>query len=369
MENRGVEMPRTMARVPKRSYWGVAAALVLSSSQAAAEPLLIGTTFSPKQCAYLALDSRAVYQETLAAGFDLIRLGAYWDEIEPREGVYQFDELDWYLAQARAKGTPVILTVGMKAPRWPEYFIPPWALRRLRLPRGSEVSYHPHLREWTLRAVAAVIRRYREEPIIQAWQIENEPFDRAGPGHWWISRAFVDEEIALVKQLDTRQRPILINAATHSHRWLRLLAWFFLRHKPVTEALAAGDVLGLNVYPVVSHQWPWKKSYYWTTPEERHRHLSSILQQAADRDKPVVVTELQAEPWEPGHLVYSDERRPPTGRPEALPAHVQELHALGLDMILLWGVEYWEFRKLRYGDQAWWNEVRNLLQQRNAKSP
>ena len=34
-----------------------------------------------------------------------------------------------------------------KAPRWPEYFLPPWLEHRLNLERGAEVSSEPDLRE------------------------------------------------------------------------------------------------------------------------------------------------------------------------------------------------------------------------------
>ena len=36
---------------------------------------------------------------------------------------------------------------------------------------------------------------------------------------------------------------------------------------------------------------------------------------------------------------------------------------MGIDTILLWGAEYWQFRKTRYRDAAWWDEVRRLLRQ------
>ncbi|MDP3723986.1 MAG: beta-galactosidase [Candidatus Omnitrophota bacterium] len=334
-----------------------------------AEPLRIGTTFSAKQSAYLRLDWKETYHATLGLGFDLIRLGAYWDELEPREDAYHFDDLDWALREAKAKGVPIILTIGMKAPRWPEYFIPPWVLRQLRLRRGREVSQEAYLRERTLRFLQAVVSRYRDEEIIHSWQVENEPLDRAGPGYWWIGRPFLEQEIALVRALDPSHRPIVMNAATHPHRFLRFLTSFFTRHDAIAEALELCDVLALNVYPLIGHRWPWKRSYYRTRAEGRLSYLSRIMEQANDRDIPVWITELQAEPWEPGQLVYLEAAHPPTSHPEMLQPYVQEMRSLGIETILLWGVEYWYYRKTRHGDPTWWEAVGTLLQRLSASRP
>ena len=126
-----------------QNWRGVGIILLLVAGEAAAEPIRVGTTFSPRQCRYLQVDAKKTLKEILKTKFDLIRLSAYWDELEPREGVYDFSGLDWQIAEAVSKQIPIILTVGMKAPRWPEFFIPPWLLTRLRLRKGADVSSIP----------------------------------------------------------------------------------------------------------------------------------------------------------------------------------------------------------------------------------
>ena len=341
--------------------WGLIWLLV--AGEAAAEPVHIGTTFSARQCRYLGVDAKKTLKEILKTKFDLIRFSAYWDELEPQEGIYDFSGLDWQIAEAASKQVPIVLTVGMKAPRWPEYFIPVWALKRLQLRKGADVSQHAYLRQRTLQFLEAVVQRYRNEPMIRYWQVENEPLDRVGPGFWWIGPAFVQQEAALVRRLDAMHRPILLTAVTYPNPLLRKFMYLFMRHDTIDEALRLGDVLGVNVYPVVGHHWFLKKSYYWTTPEERRTYLSSILQRPRRGRKPVWVTELQAEPWEPNQLVYTAPAPPPTGDPSLLPQNIEELRALGIETVLLWGAEYWQFRKTRYQDAAWWDEVRRLLRQ------
>ena len=346
-------------------YWrGVAVILVLAvAGEAAAGPVRIGTTFSDRQCRYLQIDPHKTLQETLKAKFDFIRLAAYWDDLEPQEGVYDFTSLDWQIIEAASSGTPIVLTVGMKAPRWPEFFIPSWALSRLRLRKGRDVSQEAYLRERTLRFMEAVVERYKHESMIRYWQVENEPMDRVDPEFWWIGADFVEQEVALVRRLDPQHRPILLTTVTYPNALLRNFMHLFVKHDSINESLRLGDLLGVNVYPVVGHRWFLKTSYYWTTPEERRVYLTSILKQPRRGDKPVWVTELQAEPWEPKQLVYTASPTPPTGDPALLANTIEELRALGIDTVSLWGAEYWQFRRVRYHDDAWWNEVCRLLRQ------
>ncbi len=349
--------------------WGVILLLVASGAGAAAEPLHVGTTFSAKQCRYLGVNAKETFKEILKTKFDLIRLSAYWDELEPQKDVYDFTELDWQIAQATSKQIPIVLTVGMKAPRWPEYFIPPWVLRHLRLRKGTDISQNAYLRQRTLRFIETVVRRYRNAEAIRYWQVENEPLDRTGPGYWWIAPSFLAQEVALVRRLDPQRRPIVLTTVTYPNPLLRRLMYLFMRHDTIDESLRLGDILGVNVYPVVGHRWFLKKSYYWTTPKERQEYLASILKRPTRGKKPVWVTELQAEPWEPDQLVYTGREIPPTGDPAIAQRSVQEVRALGINTILLWGAEYWQFRKARRRDAHWWDVVHGLLQQEQVVVP
>jgi hypothetical protein len=347
-----------------RGWHGWVAVLVLlAAGEAAADPLQIGTTFSDRQCRYLSVDPKKTLKDILQTKFDVIRLAAYWDDLEPEDGVYDFRSLDWQVAHVASKEIPIVLTVGMKAPRWPEYFIPPWLYRELRLPKGSDVSRHAKLRQRTLRFIEAVVRRYRDEKMIRYWQVENEPLDRTGPGYWWISPAFVKEEVDLVRRLDPEDRPIVMTTVTYPNPLLRRFMYLFMRHDTIDEAFRLGDILGVNVYPVVGHRWLFKRSYYWTTPEERRTYLTSILKRRSRGKKPVWVTELQAEPWEPDQLVYRERTVPPTGNPAIAQQGIQELHGIGIHTVLLWGAEYWQFREVRHQDSQWWGVVRALLRQ------
>jgi hypothetical protein len=94
------------------------------SGWSSASQINVGLTFSPREAAYRDLPWRHAFDAALDAAPSLVRVGAYWSEIESTPGEYDFTTLDWLLDRATARQQRVLLTVGMKAPRWPEYYLP-----------------------------------------------------------------------------------------------------------------------------------------------------------------------------------------------------------------------------------------------------
>src|SRR5438067_9802290 len=155
--------------------WLLEAGQARGSEGSAAAPVRLGYTYSPRQADYLGMPRRDTFTAALTLDASLLRLGAYWDELEPAPGRYDFASLDWQMDQAAASGRGVVLTVGMKAPRWPEYFLPTWLKARVPRQDGVAISDQPEVRERTLRFVGAVVARYRDHPALRYWQVENEP--------------------------------------------------------------------------------------------------------------------------------------------------------------------------------------------------
>ncbi|MBL7157866.1 MAG: beta-galactosidase [Candidatus Omnitrophica bacterium] len=331
--------------------------LFSQTSFLSAEAPRIGTTYSRVQSEYHDQDWKKVYISILDMGISIIRLGAYWNRIEEKEGRYNFESLDWQIKEAKKRNIPVILTVGMKAPRWPEYFIPDRILEKIQLKFGQDVSKNDYLRKETLEFVKKVVSRYKNEHIICCWQVENEPLDKAGASKWWIGPAFLKEEVDLVRALDANKRPVMINIATYPNKILRFLNEITRPADAAGEAMKLADILGLNIYPVVGHEMRGLKFYFRTSPEERIEYFSTIIQNAKEQGKDAWVTELQAEPWEPGQVVHKGEEDPLTVNPSLVAEYLDEVLSLGIDTVLLWGAEYWFFRKARYGDTRWLDKV------------
>lgn len=317
------------------------------------ERLSVGFTFSRRQAEYLGLSWHETFLATAVLSPNIIRLGAYWDEIERQPGRYDFSSLDWLLAQSEARHVSVILTVGMKAPRWPEYYLPSWLESGLQLPDGAQVSDDARLQRATLDFITRVVERYKGRDVVKYWQVENEPLDAAGRHHWRIGVDFLQREVELVRRLDERKRPVIVNMFVDSSPLVRLPPWNDELHARATTILGLADILGLDVYPsrglrVLGHDL----YFNWSGWEQPVRELQARAQLAG---KPAWIIEAQAEPWEPRRVVYTDPAESRSVRPSTAASTFERLESAGFPTILFWGVEHWYMRWELYKDASWWN--------------
>jgi hypothetical protein len=325
-----------------------------AAPQAARPSVDFGFTFSERQADYLKLPWREAFQAAMDLDPNLVRLGAYWDDIEPRPGAFDFSTLDWLLDNMPPQSS-VLLTVGMKAPRWPEYYLPAW-LPRDRLSNGADVASDPAVRQATLDYIRAVVEHEKDRPNIRYWQVENEPLDPSGPRHWRIGAGFLEQEIALVRSLDPT-RPIAGNLFVDTSPLGLLPSQAAALRDRARTILGLADILGLDVYSVrpvatghvqLSLSWP-----LW----EWEPRLLALQRLGAAAGKQTWISEAQAEPWAPSRLV--DTRATPAGKtsPALTSTTVQRLQADGFSTILFWGVEYWYMRSERYQDADWWSRM------------
>jgi len=293
--------------------------------------------------------------DELGDDFNFLRIGAYWEALEKDENDYDWKELDELLDAIERKGKyGVLLTVGMKAPRWPEYYIPKWALPSSPYTnKNAEISKDPQLRERTKNFIEAVVNRYKGRNVIKAWQVENEPMDRSGEKRWFIGADFVKEEAELIRSLD--QRPLVINC------WCELQR---IGSKPweddeyaVRNAIQYGDILGLDIYPNIDGNDSDK--------ERRTKELpTKYIQRARDAGKDAWVIESQAETW-----VDKDEIKynPKIEHVQSLVAqHIEQ----GFQCVLLWGFEWWWEMKFTNPSQSdhWFAHIHELAQNFKAKA-
>jgi hypothetical protein len=278
-------------------------------------------------------------------------------------GQYDFTTVDWLLDRATARRQRVLFTVGMKAPRWPEYYLPAWLSSGLGLPDGAQVSDHPEIRSATLAFVRATVEHVGTRGVVAAWQVENEPLDPSGPHAWRIGKDFLAQEVVLVRELDQRLRPVVVTAFVETQP---LVAWPPTRAQIIArsqEALAIADVLGLDVYPsrtlnVLGAEfaitWP---SWLWSGI------LTELRVLATERGKDSWIVEAQAEPW----VTAGRAPTPVWPGAELSPAStltvLGRLQAAGYRTVLLWGVEHWEARRAQDQDGSWWAAVTNFLAQ------
>ena len=294
-----------------------------------------GVTFSQKQAESLNLDWQKVYLDILDyLGVKKLRLSAYWDEIEPKSGEFVWGDLDWQIERASERGAEIILAVGGRLPRWPECHFPDWAAQLSKKEREQKI----------LGYIQKTIDRHGVSKRIIAWQVENEPFLSHFGDCPKLDRKFLDQEIALVRELDSR--PIIITDSGELSIWI--------------PAARRADVFGTTMYRDTYSEHLKRYVHYPISPGF-FRFKKNIAGLFAKPDKWIVV-EMQAEPWTPKPYQYATrEERDRTMNLEKFREILEFGRRAGFKEFYLWGVEWWYWEREVNGDSGMWEEARLLF--------
>ena len=139
----------------------------LLTLKAKPERIVYGMSFNTLYANELGLNWRVTYDAILNdLGVRNLRLAAHWPMIEPSKDVYNFVELDYQLARAREVDADVVFAIGRRLPRWPECHIPQWAEGLTWEEQKGEIKEQ----------IEKVVLRYKDNPAIKYWQVENEPY-------------------------------------------------------------------------------------------------------------------------------------------------------------------------------------------------
>jgi hypothetical protein len=146
--------------------------------------------------------------------------------VEPQDGNFNFEELDYQVKKAQENNVEIIFALGKRLPRWPECHIPEWALNLSSEEQEQKILIY----------IQKIIERYDSYDAIKIWQVENEPFLSVfAKDHCFdFSKKFLKKEIELVKSLDSKNRPILITDSGELSLWV--------------NAYRFGDMLGTTMY-------------------------------------------------------------------------------------------------------------------------
>lgn len=318
---------------------------------------LLGISFRPLQAAAFGLDPRTTLQELLAYPFQLIRLGAYWNQIEPEPGKYQTDELDWQLDAAERAGKQIILCVGpLKTFGYPEFFVPSHHLRP-PFPEGKLIkpSEYQTLLNAATGFIARLVERYQQRKSIVAWQLEHEAVDPLGVEHSWrLDKAFIELEVEALRKADPT-RPLMMNGFLPTSLAVRLSQWWRTRDQGDSLAIAQrlADMVGIDYYPRNALVTIGGRTLYLDGSQSSwlQQKRQQLLAWASAHGKQLLVSEGQAEPWETVTTPPNPENQ---GMYSCLPEHVIKNYNswLGetgqhapLYAYLFWGAEYWLLRK------------------------
>lgn len=267
-----------------------------------------------------------------------LRLIAYWDVIEPEEGMFDFSGLDYQMRRAEETGADVILAMGKKTPRWPECHAPEWT-------DGLGVEqFYAKLREFE----KVVVSRYKTSPALTYWQVENEPFLSFG-NCATVPKGVVDAEIAHVRSLDAIH-PILTTDSGEIGTWY--------------AAAKRGDVFGTTMYRRVYNdvlgffEYPIGPGFF----RAKEKIVRFLIQ---DYQKPFIVIELGMEPWLPRALrdaPLEDQLR--VFDIAFFEDSIEFAKDTGFSEYYMWGAEWWYWMNVQHNDPRFWDAARELFTQK-----
>lgn len=282
--------------------------------------MILGVSFSPEYTQYLGLDVKETYQVILDKyKFKYLRLTARWDVVEAQKGKYDFSQTDYLIEEAGKRNAKVVLAMGQKTPRWPECNVPAWTKN---LP---DSKYFSALNNY----LKAVTERYKDNPTVEIWQVENEPFLAFGIACRPLTREKLQAEIATVKNIDP-SRQILVTDSGELSFW--------------NKTAKAGDLFGSTVYRVVWNPqlgyvgYDWVPAIYYRWRALGHgRDLATTW-----------VAELQAEPWLPQNIVTIENinEQFKSMNLDRLKKNLEFAQKTGFSRAYFWGVEWWYWLEL-----------------------
>jgi len=295
-----------------------------------------GVTFSSFHAKELGLDWKEVYSAALDdLGVRKLRIPAYWPDAEPSRDVEDWSDLDYQIREAKARDATIVLAIGRRLPRWPECHVPEWAKGLSWEDQKFEIKEY----------LALVVERYKDEPAITHWQVENEPYLNAFANEFCgdLDEAFLEEEIALVKQRDPH-RPILVTDSGNLGKWM--------------GAYKSGDSFGTSMY-----------IYFWNEEVGQFKtKLPAIVYRMKERamelmygPKETFLIELSLEPWLPQPTAISSLEdqlsRMDATKFDEIVAYARET---SFETQYLWGVEWWYYIRER-GHGEFWEKARGLF--------
>jgi hypothetical protein len=300
----------------------------------ASKPLQLGVSFIPDYAASLGVDPKANFDALLNINVKQFRLVSYWSDGEPSPGTYDFSQLDWQFQKAQTAHAKVILTLGLRQPRWPECHAPSWAANE------PTAVWQPQLEAY----MKAVINRYKTSPSLQSYQLENEYFLKGFGTCTDFSRQRLIDEYNLVKYTDPAH-PVVIGRSNNA------LGLPIGQPQPVPP-----DLFSISIYKRVWDSGVTHRYLEYPFPAWYYSFVAGTQKALFGTD--MMVAELQAEAWPPNGQTIPETSLAEQNKSlnaQRLSDRFEYGKATGMRDIVLWGGEYWYYRKVVLHDPSLWN--------------
>jgi hypothetical protein len=278
------------------------------------------------------------WKENYLAVFDdlkpvAIRLPIYWEDIESEEGKYDFSDYDWMMQEAQRRGVKLILVVGRKVPRWPECHSPSWADKLSESERQEKIIAY----------ISASVEKYKNIDNLYLWQVDNEPFLPFGDCTAFDVN-FLDREIATVRNLDPGHK-IMVTDSGELSFWV--------------QAAKRADIFGTTMYRIIwkdklgYFKYPLPPSFFW---------IKANIVHLLNPGKPIVVSELQTEPWGPKQIYDMPvEEQMKSMDLNQFRANIEYAKEVGFSENYLWGAEWWYWLKTKQNRPEFWEAAKEVL--------
>jgi hypothetical protein len=319
------------------SMYGIGEWYILSQKNV---PLQMGVSFIPDYASSLGLDPQSTMDALIGIGVKQFRLVSYWSDGEPSQGQYNFTQLDWEFAKAEAAHAKIILTVGLRQPRWPECHAPSWV--NINAP---DSQWEPQLEAY----IKQVVERYKNSPSLESYQVENEYFLKGFGNCTNYERQRLVGEYNLVKQLDPNH-PVIVGRSNND---LGL---------PIGQPQP--DEFSITVYQRVWDANVTHRYLEYPFPSWYYAFLAGT--QKIFLHKNMIIGELQAEAWPPnGQTIQQTSLAEQNKSINAtrLKNTISFAKATGMKQIELWGAEYWYYRLEILHDPSLWNVAKEEFSQ------
>jgi hypothetical protein len=200
----------------------------------------------------------------------------------------------------------------------------------------------------------AVIERYKNNPALSTYELENEFFMKVFGECKDFNRHRLVHEFNTVKKADPNH-PVIIS---RSNNWYGI---------PVGQPVP--DRYAVSIYKRVWDATFTKRYFEYPLPPWFYAALAGSEELWSGRD--MIIHELQAEPWAPNFKQVTEipvEEQFKSLNPERLKYRIEYAKDTGMRTIDLWGAEWWYWLKVNRGDSSVWNVVREAVEQAKAEN-
>jgi hypothetical protein len=299
----------------------------------ASKPLQLGTSFIPDYASSLGVDPQKTMDALInQVGVKRFRLVSYWSDMEPTPRNYDFSQLDWEFAKADAAHATVTLSIGLRQPRWPECHSPSFIDTS-----QPESQWYPQLSQF----MQAVINRYKTNPALVSYELENEYFLKGFGECQNFDRSRLENEFALVKKADPKH-PVIVSRSNNG----------------IGTPLYAPtpDEFGISIYKRVWDAGVTHRYLEYPYPAWYYGFLAGVQKITTGKD--MIVHEMQAEAWPPNGQGITETSLAEQNKSldaKRLQGRFTFAKDTGMRTIDLWGSEYWYYRLEVLHDPSLWN--------------